>query len=48
MINPKFNINKKFREQEKKFLKNIFATITKPFIRATSKKNKSVSIINVL
>ena len=48
MINPKFNINKSFREQMDKYMNTTFGPITQPCIRATLAKNKSVSIINVL
>ena len=39
MINPRFNINKAFREQVDKCMNNIFGSITQPFIRYTLAKN---------
>ena len=48
-IIPTSNINKAFKEQVTKFIKTTFVAITQPHIsKILLKKNKSVSIINVL
>ena len=41
MINPKFNINKAFKEQVHKRMNNTFGPTTQPFIRSTLAKNKT-------
>ena len=41
MINPTLNINKAFREQVNKFMKNKFVIITQPHIRTISAKNNT-------
>ena len=49
MINKKLNINKYFKEQVTKCMKTTFGAMTQPHIsKILYKKNKSVSIINVL
>ena len=40
MINPTFNINKAFREQVDKCMKNAFGAITQPHIKTTLEKEK--------
>ena len=41
MINLNLNINKAFREQVEKCIKNTFGAITQPFIRDTLSKKKT-------
>ena len=42
MINPTFNINKAFREQVNKCMKNTFSAITQPHIKTTLAKKKTM------